>query len=292
MGNTGYKSFASLELYYTDDNSYAGTTKPNVNTDPDYIAPVLDTATCIPSARYYNTVRTLNATKNDCASGYFGSEVTLTANANQFVSTINVADANAQADAWLAENVQAYANRVGTCSVQPSIVINSISGSNLYFTLSSGYSPNSLHVDSSTYSSTGPWTTSTGGVVSPRVITEPTVTTWYRMRDTSNADIVSNVYLKSINTLTTPGTPAKISQTGTSVYFGWSSDFDPNATNYEIFRKTGINGTYSLIATVNVSVTTYNDTTLTTGFYYVYKIRAKDNAGNFSNFSNEMEVNT
>ena len=86
MGKTGYKSFASLERYFTDDNSYAGITKANVNTDPDYIAPVLDTETCVPSTRYYNTLRTMNGTKNNCSRGYEGSTVTLTANANQFVS--------------------------------------------------------------------------------------------------------------------------------------------------------------------------------------------------------------
>jgi hypothetical protein len=66
---------------------------------------------------YYNIEKSLTATKNDCAAGVIGSSVTLTANANQFVSTISVADANAQADAWLAANVQAYANNAGTSRV-------------------------------------------------------------------------------------------------------------------------------------------------------------------------------
>jgi hypothetical protein len=79
---------------------------------------------------YYNTVKTLDATKNDCAVGAIGSSVTLTANANQFVSTISVADADAKAEAWLAANVQAYANNAGTCrktawrGVNPSCVID------------------------------------------------------------------------------------------------------------------------------------------------------------------------
>lgn len=115
MGNTGYKSFASLEKYYTDDNSYAGETKPNLVTDSDYIAPNLDTETCTPSTRFYNTVRTLDVIKNDCSSGYAGSTVTLTANANQFVSAIGIEDANAQADSWLNANAQVYANNVGVC---------------------------------------------------------------------------------------------------------------------------------------------------------------------------------
>ncbi|MCV9928117.1 DUF5977 domain-containing protein [Flavobacterium sp. LS1R49] len=86
--NTEYKSFASLEQSNPD---ITGITK------------------------YYNTVRTLAATKNDCATGSTGNTITLTANANQFASTISIADANAQADAWLTTNVQAYANNSGTC---------------------------------------------------------------------------------------------------------------------------------------------------------------------------------
>ncbi|WP_158728216.1 MULTISPECIES: DUF5977 domain-containing protein [unclassified Flavobacterium] len=116
MGNTGYKSFANLELYYLDDGSSAGLpTKPNVVTDPDYIAPVLDTVTCAPTTRYYSVEKKLSAKKNNCGSGYSGSTVVLTSYPNQFVSTISLADANAQADAWLAANVQTYANNGGTC---------------------------------------------------------------------------------------------------------------------------------------------------------------------------------
>ncbi|MCP2027481.1 hypothetical protein L1276_002638 [Flavobacterium sp. HSC-32F16] len=120
MGNTGYKSFAALELYYVDDGTPTGQpTKPNVVTDPDYIAPVLDTATCAPSIRYYSVEKRLSAKKNNCGTGYSGSTVTLTALPNQFVSTISLADANAQADAWLAANVQAHANMAGTCEITP-----------------------------------------------------------------------------------------------------------------------------------------------------------------------------
>lgn len=117
MGYTGYKSFANLELYYTDDGSSAGQTKPNVVTDPDYIAPVLDTVTCAPSTRYYSVEKKLSAKKNNCGAGYSGSTVTLTSFPNQFFSTVSQADANAQADTWLAANVQTYANNSGTCEI-------------------------------------------------------------------------------------------------------------------------------------------------------------------------------
>lgn len=66
---------------------------------------------------FYNTVSTLSVNKNDCFSGSTGSSVTLTANANQFKSTVSVADANEQAGAWLHANAQAYADNVGTCII-------------------------------------------------------------------------------------------------------------------------------------------------------------------------------
>ncbi|SHL94664.1 DUF5977 domain-containing protein [Flavobacterium chilense] len=78
---------------------------------------------------YYNIARSLTAAKNDCAAGVIGTSVTLIANANQFASTISVEDANAKADAWLAANVQAYANNTGSCritawrGVNPSCVV-------------------------------------------------------------------------------------------------------------------------------------------------------------------------
>jgi hypothetical protein len=115
MANTGYKSFTLLERYYKDDDTPTGETKPNVITDSDYIAPVLDTMSCPPGARYYNTELTKTASKNNCSAGQSGTDVTLTAYANQFVSNLNLTDANNQALAWLNENVQSYANNLGTC---------------------------------------------------------------------------------------------------------------------------------------------------------------------------------
>lgn len=116
-GNTGYKSYANLELYYLDDNSAAGQTKANTFGTDGYIAPVYDAATCSPTPRYYNTVRTLNGTRNNCGVGYTGQTVTMTAPANMFISTVSVADANSQADSYLSANVQAYANSYGNCAI-------------------------------------------------------------------------------------------------------------------------------------------------------------------------------
>ena len=77
MENTGYKSFAFLEKYYTDDNTSTEETKPNVTSDPDYIAPILDITTCPPGTRHYNSQQTKTVTKNNCSPGETGTEVEL-----------------------------------------------------------------------------------------------------------------------------------------------------------------------------------------------------------------------
>jgi uncharacterized delta-60 repeat protein len=45
-GNTGFKKFANLQLYYPDNGESLNVTKVNVSTDPDYIAPVYDIVSC------------------------------------------------------------------------------------------------------------------------------------------------------------------------------------------------------------------------------------------------------
>lgn len=136
MANTGYKSFTLLERYYKDDGSSTGDTKPNVVTDPDYIAPFLDTTNCPPSARYYNTEQTKTVTKNSCSVGEVGTEIILTAYVNQFVSNVSVADANNQAIAWLEENAQVYANNLGTCILNTPIISSSLSSDGMTINLS------------------------------------------------------------------------------------------------------------------------------------------------------------
>lgn len=136
MANTGYKSFTLLERYYKDDGSSTGDTKPNVVTDPDYIAPILDTTSCPQAVRYYNTEQTKTITKNSCAVGEIGTEVTLTAYVNQFVSDISVSDANNQAIAWLEENAQVYANNLGTCILNTPIISSSLSSDGMTINLS------------------------------------------------------------------------------------------------------------------------------------------------------------
>ncbi|WP_426485544.1 DUF5977 domain-containing protein [Flavobacterium sp. 2] len=65
---------------------------------------------------YYNIEQTLTKTKNDCTIG-IPSSVTLTAEANKFVSNSSIEKANEQAEAWLKTNTQAYANNIGVCMI-------------------------------------------------------------------------------------------------------------------------------------------------------------------------------
>jgi hypothetical protein len=116
MENTGYKFYATLERYYTDDGTSTGETKPNIKTDRDYIAPFQDEIDCPPAIRFYNTTQTKTINRNNCDSGYLGSDVTLTAYPNQFVSNESILDANNQALAWLEANAQIYANNAGVCT--------------------------------------------------------------------------------------------------------------------------------------------------------------------------------
>lgn len=45
-GNTGYQGYATLQQYDTTTSLATGVTKPNASTDPDYIAPTSDPASC------------------------------------------------------------------------------------------------------------------------------------------------------------------------------------------------------------------------------------------------------
>jgi hypothetical protein len=46
MANTGYKGWNTLEEYNVSTGQATGNTKPNVDTDPDYVEPVYDTDAC------------------------------------------------------------------------------------------------------------------------------------------------------------------------------------------------------------------------------------------------------
>ncbi len=78
---------------------------------------------------------------------------------------------------------------------------------------------------------------------------------------------------------------------GTQVNLSWANN-DPNATGTIIERKTGVNGTYAPLATINSpTATTYTDNTAAPNTSYYYRVQATDN-GSTSVASNEVNVNT
>ena len=78
---------------------------------------------------------------------------------------------------------------------------------------------------------------------------------------------------------------------GTQVNLSWTNN-DPNATGTIIERKTGVNGTYAPIATINSpATTTYTDNTAAPNTTYYYRVRATNN-GSTSVASNEVNANT
>jgi hypothetical protein len=64
---------------------------------------------------YYNVGQSGNFTRNNCGSGYTGSQVTYTVPAGTYSSTVSQTDANTQAQNDVSANGQAYANANGTC---------------------------------------------------------------------------------------------------------------------------------------------------------------------------------
>jgi YD repeat-containing protein len=65
---------------------------------------------------YYSTIQQSTYTRNNCPSGYTGSDVTYTIPAGTYISTLSQADADQKAWNDILTNGQAYANAMGTCT--------------------------------------------------------------------------------------------------------------------------------------------------------------------------------
>ena len=62
MANTGYQAYTTLEQYYVLTGLPTGVTKPNVPSDPDYVAPVLNLIDCpLPTTTTSTTSTTTTA---------------------------------------------------------------------------------------------------------------------------------------------------------------------------------------------------------------------------------------
>lgn len=76
-----------------------------------------------------------------------------------------------------------------------------------------------------------------------------------------------------------------------SVDLAWKRNSSTN-TKVQVHRKTGSGGTYSQIADLSPSVTTYTDLTVSASTTYFYKVRHRYSGGDLSDFSNEVSATT
>lgn len=76
-----------------------------------------------------------------------------------------------------------------------------------------------------------------------------------------------------------------------SVDLAWKRNSSTN-TKVQVHRKTGSGGSYSQIADLSPSVTTYTDFTVSTSTTYFYKVRHRYSGGDLSDFSNEVSATT
>lgn len=78
----------------------------------------------VPPTTYYSAEYSETAIKNDCAVGYAGSEVILTAEVGLFTSILSQAAADQLAIDWVRSEKQVNANNNGLCTLVPTIYYN------------------------------------------------------------------------------------------------------------------------------------------------------------------------
>jgi Concanavalin A-like lectin/glucanases superfamily len=96
--------------------------------------------------------------------------------------------------------------------------------------------------------------------------------------DNSTAEQTVTVTISNGATPTSVAAPAQLTLT-------WQDNSD-NEDNFTIEQKTGTNGTYSQIAFVAANVTSYVDSSVTSGVNYCYRVRAVNTTG-ASAYTNE-----
>jgi hypothetical protein len=78
--------------------------------------------------KYFNEVQTQVFTRNNCPSGYIGSQVTYAVPANTYYSLVSIAEANQLALNNINQNGQTYANTNGTCTLSGSCTTSNCNG--------------------------------------------------------------------------------------------------------------------------------------------------------------------
>ena len=90
-----------------------------------------------------------------------------------------------------------------------------------------------------------------------------------------------------------PGTPTGLTATAIStsqINLAWT-DTSSGELGFKVERKTGSGGTYAQITQTNPNAESYNNTGLTAGTNYYYRVKATNNGGD-STYSNEANATT
>lgn len=105
--------------------------------------------------------------------------------------------------------------------------------------------------------------------------------------------LAEDAFVARIYGLIPPAAPVNLRQTAVtvnSVSLAWD-DKSSNEDGFKIERKTGAAGTWAQVATVGANVNTFQNTGLSEGTVYYYRVRAYNSAGD-SAYSNELNVLT
>ncbi|MDQ3704589.1 MAG: Ig-like domain-containing protein, partial [Chloroflexota bacterium] len=110
--------------------------------------------------------------------------------------------------------------------------------------------------------------------------------------DNENATRTSSAVTITVSAATPPAPTGLAASAASSsqINLSWT-DNSTNETGFRVERKLGAGGTYAEVASVGANVTTYNDTGLSTGTQYYYRVRAYNGSGN-SAYSNEANATT
>ncbi len=119
-------------------------------------------------------------------------------------------------------------------------------------------------------------------------------TYYYRVRaynDGGNSTYSNSAYATTLATaLAAPSNLTATAVSTSQINLTWT-DNSTNESGFRIYRKKGATGTWALIKTTGVNVTSFNNTGLIYGTLYYYRVRAYNSLGN-SSYSNEANART